>query len=99
MIEADATDWRNLLWWTGTIIALSPIWGTLAYELWAARIKPLLIPRQEIERIAAELFAQHGDRAAEVAAINEDRAWRDSDSFEQGKWRRVRCFLTTHAPS
>jgi hypothetical protein len=25
-----------------------------------------------------------------MAFIKEDRAWRYSDSFEQGKWRRVR---------
>lgn len=57
---------------------------------WQGRIRPLLIPRAEIERLADDLFDKHGDRAEEFAAIEEDRAWRYSQNFEQGKWRRVR---------
>jgi hypothetical protein len=36
------------------------------------------------------MLVQHADRAEQMAFIKEDRAWRYSDSFEQGKWRRVR---------
>jgi len=36
------------------------------------------------------MVARHGGRAAEMAFIEEDRAWRYSRPFEQGKWRRVR---------
>lgn len=57
---------------------------------WQGRIRPMLIARAEIERMADELVEKHGDRAEEVAFIEEDRAWRYSQNFEQGKWRRVR---------
>jgi hypothetical protein len=36
------------------------------------------------------MLVQHADRAEQMAFIKEDRAWRYSDSFEQGTWRRVR---------
>ncbi len=61
------------------------LWGE-----WQGRIRPLLIPRAEIERLADELVDKHGERAEEFAAIEEDRAWRYSQNFEQGKWLRVR---------
>ncbi|MCM2291431.1 hypothetical protein NAC44_03695 [Allorhizobium sp. BGMRC 0089] len=57
---------------------------------WQGRIRPLLIRRTEIESLADELIDNHGDRAEEMAFIEEDRAWRYSQNFEQGKWRRVR---------
>lgn len=57
---------------------------------WQGRIRPLLIPRPEIERLADELIHKHGARAEEIAFIEEDRAWRYSQNLEQGKWRRVR---------
>lgn len=57
---------------------------------WQGRIRPLFIPHSEIERLADELVTAYGDRAEELAAIEEDRAWRYSQNFEQGKWRRVR---------
>ncbi len=57
---------------------------------WQGRIRPLLIPRAEIEQLADDLFDKHGDCAEEFAAMQEDRAWRYSQNFEQGKWRRVR---------
>lgn len=57
---------------------------------WQGRIRPLFIPRSEIERLADELVTAYGDRAEELASIEEDRAWRYSESVEQGKWRRVR---------
>jgi hypothetical protein len=57
---------------------------------WQGRIRPLLIPRAEIEKLVDELIEKHGERAEEFAAIEEDRAWRYSQNFDQGKWRRVR---------
>lgn len=57
---------------------------------WHGRIRPMLIPRAEIKRMADELVEQHNDRAEEFAAMEEDRAWRYSKNFEQGKWKRVR---------
>lgn len=57
---------------------------------WQGRIRPLFIPLAEIRRLADELIEKDVDRAEELAAIEEDRAWRYSQNFEQGKWRRVR---------
>lgn len=57
---------------------------------WQGRIRPMFIPRTEIERVADELTKTHGGRAEEFAAMEEDRAWRYSQNYEQGKWRRVR---------
>jgi hypothetical protein len=73
--------------------ATAPIWGACLWVLWQGWGRPHLIPRAEIERLAAELIARHGDRAEEIAFIEEDRAWRYSDGFNQGKWRRVRRWI------
>jgi hypothetical protein len=70
--------------------ALAPIWGTLLWELWDGVVRPRRIARERIDELAAAMLSQHGDRAEEMALIEEDRAWRYSNSFEQGVWRRVR---------
>jgi len=70
--------------------ATSPIWGALLWVLWEGRIRPRLIPGTDIDSLVAAMVARHGGRAAEMAFIEEDRAWRYSRPFEQGKWRRVR---------
>jgi hypothetical protein len=56
------------------------------YQRW---ILPLRIPATEISRLANDLIAHFGPRAAEVAGIEQDRALHNSDPYEQGKWRRV----------
>jgi hypothetical protein len=71
-------------------LCLFPIWGSLLWELWEGSIRPLLIPHTEIDALSVAMLVQHADRAEQMAFIQEDRAWRYSDSFEQGKWRRVR---------
>jgi hypothetical protein len=71
-------------------LCLFPIWGSLLWELWEGSIRPLLIPHTEIDALSVAMLVQHADRAEEMAFIQEDRAWRYSDSFEQGKWRRIR---------
>jgi hypothetical protein len=71
-------------------ICLLPIWGSLLWELWEGSIRPLLVPRAEIDALSMAMLVQHADRAEQMAFIQEDRPWRYSDSFEQGKWRRVR---------
>jgi hypothetical protein len=67
-----------------------PIWGSLLWELWEGDIRPLLIPLTEIDALSVAMLVQHADSAEQMAFIEEDRAWRYSDSFEQGKRRRVR---------
>jgi hypothetical protein len=65
-------------------ICLFPIWGSLLWELWEGSIRPLLVPRSEIDALSVAMLVQHADRAEQMAFIKEDRAWRYSDSFEQG---------------
>ncbi|HVW57833.1 MAG TPA: hypothetical protein VHC00_19325 [Rhizobiaceae bacterium] len=83
----------TVIGWALLILAISPIVGAIGWEIWQGQIRPRLIPEAEIEAIASEMFARYGDQAEEMAFINEDRAWRYSDSFEQGKWRRVRNYI------
>jgi hypothetical protein len=50
---------------------------------------PLRIPANEISRLADDLIANFGRQAADIAALEQDRAVHNSDPFEQGKWWRV----------
>jgi len=81
---------KQALIWIGIGAVTSPIWGALLWLLWEGGIRPRLIPRTEIDALAAELLARHGPRAEDVASAEEEAAWRNSHPFEQGKWRRVR---------
>lgn len=64
--------------------------GTFLSVEWQGRIRPMLIPRAEIEQLVDDLIDKQGERAEEFAAMEEDRAWRYSQNSDQGKWRRVR---------
>ena len=81
---------KQALIWIGIGAATSPIWGAILWLLWEGCIRPRLIPRAEIDALAATMIARHGRRAEEVAFLEEEQAWRSSRPFEQGKWRRVR---------
>jgi hypothetical protein len=74
-------------------VALAVPVGTLAWHLWALSIKPRLIPRHNIKRMANELEQYHGEDAENVAFTREDRAWRRSETAEQGIWHQVRLEL------
>jgi hypothetical protein len=71
----------------------APIWGSLVWLIWEGSIRPRLIPTSEIEADALGFLARWGDRASEMAIIEEDQAWRYSESFKQGRWRRVRLTI------
>lgn len=62
----------------------------ILFHFYLFRIRPLFIPKAEIAEIADNLIALYGPFAEQTAFIEEDRAWRYSDVYEQGKWRRVR---------
>lgn len=81
---------KQALMWVGIAVATSPIWGAFLWELWEGGIRPRLVSLAEIDALSATMLSRYGDRAEEMAFAEEDRAWRYSDSFEQGKWRRVR---------
>jgi len=78
-----------LLW----LLVLSPVWGAVLMHLWQGSVRPRLIPRREIENLADAMIARYGDRAEEMASIEEDRAWRYSNALDQGKWRRIRAAI------
>jgi len=78
------TDYAPFVFFLGLVAAVG-LW-----HAWDIRIRPLFIPKAEIDAIVDELITKHGSRAEEIAYIKEDRAWRYSDIYEQGKWRRVR---------
>jgi hypothetical protein len=71
------------------IIGLLFIAGYL-WAVWEAKIKPALVPQDEIDQLADEFIERHGDRAADVVYGDEYAAWRKTDVTEQGKLRRVR---------
>src|SRR5689334_7668969 len=81
---------KQALIWCGIGAATSPIWGTVVWVIWEGSIRPRLIPDGEIESLAAAMLRLYGEKAAEVAFMEEDWAWRYSRPFQQGKWRRVR---------
>ncbi len=56
---------------------------------WDLHVRPGLVPQAEIRRMADRLVEAHGERAEEAAFIEEDSAWRRSDCYGQGLWRRV----------
>ncbi len=75
---------------SGYAICLAPIWGTLLWHIWEAVISPRLISHTEILAKADELWAHDDERAFDIACTEEHRAWHYCDSFEQGRWRRIR---------
>jgi hypothetical protein len=81
---------KQAMVWIVLAACSAPIWGTLLWEVWDGAVRPRLIRRDIIDRAAAVILAEHGDQAEQMAWIQEDRAWRYSDSFKQGGWRRIR---------
>ena len=81
---------KQALLWIAIGALTSPIWGTLVWVLWQGTVRPRLIPRREMDALAAEMRARYGPRAEEAASAEENLAWRNSETFERGKWRRVR---------
>ena len=78
-----------MLYWTLAMLFGFPAWGALLLHLWARHLRPGLIPASEIERLADSLIARHGAGAADFAAMERDRSWRESDMAAEGRWRRV----------
>jgi hypothetical protein len=81
---------KHAIVWIVLAACSAPIWGTLLWEIWDGTVRPRLIRRDIIDRAAAAILAEHGERAEQMALIAEHRAWYESDSFKQGGWRRIR---------
>lgn len=73
-------------------LALSPIIFAMGFVLHRGVLKPILIPKSEIERMALDLIDRFNDPEG-AAMIEEHSAWYRSDNFQQGKWRRVRKMI------
>lgn len=76
--------------WVVGVIALSPVWGALAWELWNGKIRPSFIPKYEIESEVHTLYDRYGDEAFDRACTEEHSAWHRSETYQQGRWRRIR---------
>ena len=87
--------YKEIVIWLVVGAATAPVWGAGLLVLWQGVVRPHLISRGEVERLAALLIERYGDVAGEVAYANEYGAWHDSDGFAQGKWRRVRTLIET----
>ena len=73
-----------------SIIVMLSVAANHEYEL---RLRPLFIPKSEIETLAATARRDHGADAAFVASILIDRAQIRIEPFEQGQWRRVLKYI------
>lgn len=69
---------------------LGIIGAIAAFELYALFVAPRFIPQETIDLIIEDLIADHGDKARDAAIAREDWAQQDTDTFERGKWRRIR---------
>jgi hypothetical protein len=81
---------KQAIVWVVLAACSAPIWGTLLWVLWDGTVRPRLIRRDIIDRAAAAMLAEHGERAEQMALSAEYRAWRESNPFKQGGWRRIR---------
>ena len=79
-------------WFSITVIGACGL-SAFMYVIWQQAVRPMLVPRAEITRIADVLSETYGSAAEAFAVIEEDRAWRYSQNFQQGKWRRARAEL------
>jgi hypothetical protein len=76
--------------WLCIALAIAPMVFGIGWGIYEGSILPRLIPRTEIDALTDELMRRYPDDP-EDAAFNETyNAWHRSNSFEQGKWHRVR---------
>jgi len=76
----------NAFW----MIVAAPALIALVWHLYELVIQPALVSRKEIRELATTLILLHRDRAALYAYELEMQAWKNSETIEQGKWRRIR---------
>jgi len=78
---------RNNAFW---MIAIAPALIALVWHIYELVILPALISRKDIRELATTLILLQKDHAERYAYELELQAWKDSETAEQGKWRRVR---------
>lgn len=70
------------------VIAMSA--AVALWHVWAFHLKPLAIPKAEIDTVVDDLIERHGSEAEDWARSYEEEAWYRSDIVQQGQWRRIR---------
>ena len=81
---------QSVLGYLLVALALSPVVLGIGWAVWQGHVRPALITKREIGRLADEVLAEGHEDPIEVVEGYEYHAWRHTDGFEQGKWRRVR---------
>ena len=79
--------------WTLIALALSPIVAGIGWAIVEDSILPWLIPHAEIERLADDLMYRYPADPEEAAFVEEHTAWCRSQSYDRGKWNRVRKLI------
>lgn len=79
--------------WGLVALAVSPIVIGIGWEIVEGSILPRLIPHKEIEQLADDLIRRYPSNPHEAAFIEEHAAWFRSESYDQGKWHRVRKLI------
>lgn len=79
--------------WLVIAAASAPLWGTMLWVYWEVDVRPRLIPKAEIEAEARAMLERWGERAAEMAFMEEHAAWFRSHISEQGRWHRIRVAI------
>ena len=77
--------------WIVLALCISPIWGSLAWHLYASRVRPLFVPEEEIRQRLTQVLLTRDPHFAVMA--EEYAAWVRGDTVDQGIWRRVRRAL------
>jgi hypothetical protein len=84
---------EEILKWLMIALAAGPMVFAFGYIAYEGYIRPALIPKSEIKKLADKIAQRKLIDPDEAAYWEEYAAWHRSESFEQGKWRRVRKLL------
>lgn len=82
----QGVSWLVVIFFGGQLLIFM---GFVLLRVWEDVIKPRLIPRKDIERVAEEIIANYPDPERE-AFDKHVQAWYDSDSARLVYWHRVR---------
>jgi hypothetical protein len=83
-------DWNDVGSWIGFAVLGFVALATFAWHMNELFVRPYFVPTERIRSLASEMYRRNPEDPAEAAFIEEDAAWRRSETYEQGIWRRVR---------
>lgn len=70
------------------LISFSPVYGALIWHLYEV-FAPRFLPEEDIAAEARQRIERDGERALYVLALDQDRAWRHSETYDQFRLQRV----------